>query len=129
MRLLLLIYSLLLLACSREAWRAPMALPAGADSSARSVWAGAGKVKFSGPVTIQVGGSNNSASAADNTKAGQRGGAAATAPNSAATNSTKKSSGSLWWLYLVAMLVGAAGWEYIRAKLPTKWLPWLVGAG
>ena len=114
-RSFLLVLLVLLAACTREAWRAPMAAP---PPDSLTLPALAGKNKFFGPVTItyQLGHDNVATSAAtDARKAGQRGGAAATGAGSKATATTTK-SGTPWWVY--AGLVGlglVAGW-LLRAR-------------
>jgi hypothetical protein len=72
---------------------------------------GAGKVKFKGPVTIQIGASNT----ATTTAIAKAKAPVASAPHATATESTTK-SGPPWWVYAGgAALALLAGW-LLRSK-------------
>ena len=104
--LLILVWVLLLSSCALE-YDVPPATAGPLDSAARAAGLSAGKMKFKGPVTIQlVSGTGNTTTAAtltkptgpvatgagqahDNTKAGQHGGAVATSPGATAGATTR----------------------------------------
>ena len=70
------------------------------------------KVKFTGPVTIQIGGTGNNAASTAIAKAKAP---VASAPHAAATATTTK-AGPPWWLYAgLAALAAAGGW-LLRSK-------------
>lgn len=122
--LLLAACALLLTSCATTA-ELPPATAGPLDSTLRSAGLSTGKIKITGPVTFQVGGTGNTAApvATDNTKAGQRGGAAATAPQAQATASTEK-SGPAWWVLGLVGVVAIAAWEWLSKWLPLGWLFW-----
>jgi hypothetical protein len=128
--LLILVWVLLLSSCALE-YDVPVATAGPLDSAARAAGLSAGKVKFKGPVTIQmVSGTGNTTTAAtqtkptgpvatgagqaqDNTKAGQHGGAVATEPGATAGATTR--TGIPTWqlvvgglLLLILLLLGLA---------------------
>jgi hypothetical protein len=87
------------------------------DSTIRaSTGLSTGKVKFTGPVTFQIGGANNTVNATAMAKVKAP---VATAPHAASTDASKKTSGLPWWLVgvlgLVASLAGI-GWLAIRFR-------------
>ena len=101
---------LLLSGCATQE-RIPAALDARLDSA---LTAGGvpplRKVKFTGPVTFQIGGAGNNATAITKAKA-----PVASAPHAAATAST--ASGPPWWLYLGGGLLLALGGFLLRGRL------------
>lgn len=121
MRYYLLLFALLLASCALE-YDVPVASAGPLDSAARAAGLNAGKMKFNGPVTIQVvSGTGNTTTAAaltkpagpvatgasqaqDFTKAGQQGGAVATAPGATAGATTR--TGVPIWLLVVGGLLG-----------------------
>lgn len=121
MRYLLLLFALLLASCALE-YDVPAVTVGPLDSAARAAGLHAGKMKFKGPVTIQVvTGTGNTTTAAaltklagpvatgasqaqDFTKAGQHGGALATAPDATAGATTR--TGVPIWLLVVGGLLG-----------------------
>jgi hypothetical protein len=138
MRAILLFFcALVLSACALE-YDVPPATAGPLDSTARAAGLSAGKVKFKGPVTIQlVSGKGNTTTAAsltkptgpvangdgqaqDNTKAGQHGGAVATAPNASA-GATTRTGTPAWQLVvggvvLLLLLMASLLWKF-RSKL------------
>jgi len=121
MRYFLFLFALALTSCALE-YDVPAATAGPLDSTARAAGLSAGKMKFKGPVTIQlVSGTGNTTTAAaltkpagpvatgagqaqDNTKAGQHGGAVATAPGATAGATTR--TGIPTWLLVVGGLLG-----------------------
>jgi len=101
-KLLLCVVALgLLVGCATE--RELPALTAGPlDSTLRAAGLSPRKVKFTGPVTLQVGGTGNTATAKAKAPV-------ASAPHATATAATTKASAP-WWLYAggaaLALLVG-----------------------
>lgn len=84
------------------------------DSTIRaSVGLSTRKVKFTGPVTIQLGGTNNTAASTAIAKAK---GPVASAPHATATESTTK-SGVPWWVYAGLAALGLVGGWLLRGKL------------
>lgn len=71
------------------------------DSTLRAAGLPAGKIKFTGPVTIQLGGTNNTATATTVTKPKAP---VAAAPHAVATETTTK-AGLPWYVYVAAALV------------------------
>lgn len=99
----------LLGSCATE--RVPLAIDAKVDSTL--VAAGLSplsvrKVKFTGPVTFQVGGSHNTATAIEKTKA-----PAATAPHA---STTTKEAGTPFYVFGIIALVAAAGGAWARGR-------------
>jgi hypothetical protein len=134
-RLLLALSFLLLLAGCALEYAVPPATAGPIDSALRaSSGLSTGRVKFKGPVTIQLGGSNNQATtvakasapvatggqAQDFTKAGQNGGANATAPGSSA-GATTRTGIPTWQMVaggVLLLLLLLAGLAYtFRARL------------
>ncbi len=77
------------------------------DSTVRATGLSPRKIKFTGPVTLQFGGSGNTATTTAIAKAKAP---VASAPHATATESTTK-SGAPWWLYAGgAALALLAGW-------------------
>jgi len=76
------------------------------DSTLRAAGLTTGKVKFTGPVTLQIGGTGNTATTTAIAKAKAP---VASAPHATATEATTKASAP-WWLYAggaaLALLVG-----------------------
>ena len=66
-----------------------------------------GRIKFKGPVTLQIGGSGNTGSATDATRAKAP---VAAAPHAVASQ-TKTSAGTPWWVFaglvVIGMILGA----------------------
>ena len=84
------------------------------DSTIRaSVGLSTRKVKFAGPVTFQIGGTNNTATSTAIAKAKAP---VAAAPHAAATATTTK-AGMPWWVYAGLALLAAAGGWVLRSKL------------
>jgi hypothetical protein len=124
-RLLLLACASLLASCATMS-EVPATTAGPLDSTFRANGLSTGKIKITGPVTFQVGGTGNMAapSATDNRKAGQRHGSAATAPHATASTTTKEAGTAWYWFALVGVCCIAA-WEYLSSKFaPLKWLPW-----
>ena len=112
-KLLAISCSLLLSSCALER-DVPLATAGPLDSTLRAAGLRTGRVKFNGPVTLQVGGTGNTATstAIDKAKA-----PVASAPHSTATETTTK-TGPLWWVYAVgAALALLAGW-LLRGRWP-----------
>jgi hypothetical protein len=110
-KLLLLIGWLLLVGCSREAWRVPMA-PDTTTLLLPQVPT-AGKIKFTGPVNIiQQHGTGNVATPTATAKV--KANAAAIGP---ATATSTKSGGTPWWVYAVVLGGGALVGFVIRGRL------------
>lgn len=123
MKCILLAFSCLLLlaSCALE-YDVPVASAGPLDSAARAAGLSAGKVKFNGPVTLQVvSGTNNTTTAAaltkpagpvatgaaqaqDYTKAGQHGGALATSPGATA-GATTRTGIPTWQLALGGVVI------------------------
>jgi hypothetical protein len=72
-----------------------------------------GKVKFKGPVSIQLGGTGNTSTATDARKAKAP---VAAAPNAVATE-TKASHGPPWYVYGGLVVLGLAGGWLLRKQL------------
>ncbi len=130
MRYFAILLAWLLAGCTLE-YDVPAATAGPLDSAARAAGLSAGKVKFNGPVTLQVvSGTGNTTTAAaltkpagpvatgagqaqDYTKAGQQGGAVATAPGAAA-GATTRTGVSIWQVVaggavlLLLLLLGLA---------------------
>jgi hypothetical protein len=111
MRKLLVISCLLLSGCALERdLPPPTAGPL--DSTLRAAGLTTGKVKFNGPVTLQIGGAGNTATTTAIAKAKAP---VASAPHATATESTTK-AGPPWWVYAAgAALTLLAGW-LLRSK-------------
>lgn len=109
MRYLLLAISFYLLAgCTREAWRVPMVLP---DSSGPPVVM-VGKLKITGPVTVQAGGTGNVATTTDAAKAKAP---VAAAPNAVASEA-RTTGGVSWWVWVGLVVVGAVAGIWLRGR-------------
>jgi hypothetical protein len=139
--LLFVFYATMLASCATSS-DVPAATAGPLDSTFRAAGLSPSKIKFKGPVTIQVGGTNNTATAItkpsgpvatgagqaqDFTKAGQHGGALATAPGSSAGAATR--TGVPTWqllvgaiLVLLLLLLGLAykfrKWPFSLIKIP-----------
>lgn len=115
MRALLLVVScwLLVAGCALERdLPPPTAGPL--DSTLRAAGLTTRKVKFTGPVTLQVGGTGNVATTTAIEKAKAP---VASAPHATATEATTK-TGPLWWVYAGLGLLAVAGGWLLRSKLP-----------
>jgi len=91
-------------------------IPAAFDARLDSALTAAGvpplrKVKFTGPVAFQVGGTGNVATALTKAKA-----PVASAPHAAATEARTK-AGPPWWVYLVGGMLLALGGFVLRGRL------------
>lgn len=103
MRQLLAIGCLLLSSCATE-YEVPAAVAGPIDSTFRAAGLPARKIKFTAPVTIQMGGTNNTASA---TTVGKAKGPVAAAPAAVATNTSQKAGGTAWWqIGAISLVVG-----------------------
>ena len=123
MRLLLLLYCLLMLACTRGEF-------AGVESvgDTTRVPAGTAIGKLKARTVIIQQGQGNVATPTDNTQAGQKGGSAATAPGAVA--STTKPAGLPWWVFALVGVGSIAGWEWLTSQFKlAAWLPWRVKPG
>jgi hypothetical protein len=119
MRTLLLAASCLLLASCATEYKVPAAVAGPLDSSARAAGLSPRKIKFTGPVTLQVGGSHNTATALEKPN-----GPLATAPHATATDASKK-GGLPWWVFVGVGAVSIAAWEWLTKNFtPMGWLPW-----
>lgn len=88
------------------------------DSTFRANGLSTGKVKFNGPVTFQLGGTNNTATS---TAIGKNKAPVAAAPQAAATETTSKSGPPLSVYVLLGagmLLAGAVGGFYLSRRLP-----------
>ncbi|MGI4760593.1 MAG: hypothetical protein ACRYF0_07805 [Janthinobacterium lividum] len=110
---LLVVASLLYLACScATQQRIPAALDARLDSAlTTSGVPPLRKLKFTGPVTFQIGGTGNVATAIAKTKA-----PVASAPHATAS-AVKTWAGPPWYVYLVGGLLLALGGFLLRGRL------------
>lgn len=109
---LLLAIGLLLLTSCAHGDELASALSQPLDSAVRHQFASR-KLKFTGPVTIQVGGTGNTATTTDASRAK----APVAAGPHATASETKTAAGLPWWLYLVAGLLLVAGGFWLRGKL------------
>lgn len=82
------------------------------DSTLRAAGLTTGKVKFNGPVTLQIGGTGNTATTTAIEKAKAP---VASAPRATATESTTK-SGPPWWVYASGAALAALGGWLLRSK-------------
>jgi len=90
----------------------PLATAGPLDSTLRAAGLHTGKVKFNGPVTLQIGGSGNTATTTAIAKAKAP---VASAPHATATESTTK-FGPPWWVYAGGTALALlAGW-LLRGK-------------
>ena len=80
------------------------------DSTLRAAGLTTGKVKFNGPVTLQIGGSGNVATTIAKAKA-----PVASAPHATATETTTRAP-TPWYVFAGLVLVGAAGGAWLRGK-------------
>jgi hypothetical protein len=103
--------------CAMES-QVPPAAAGPIDSTFRAAGLRTHKVKFKGPVTIQIGGTGNTAST---TAIGKSKAPAATAPHAVATDASKK-AGTRWWIFAVLAVVGGVGGFFLARRLPS-WLP------
>ncbi|MGI4865449.1 MAG: hypothetical protein ACRYFZ_16115 [Janthinobacterium lividum] len=71
-----------------------------------------GKIKFNGPVTFQIGGTNNTASATSVAKAKAP---VAAAPHAAATDASTR-AGTPWYVFAALVLIGAGVGAWLRGK-------------
>jgi hypothetical protein len=94
---------LLLGSCATE-YEVPAAVAGPIDSTFRATGLSPRKVKFTGPVTLQIGGTNNTATATAIAKAKAP---VAAAPHAVATETTTK-AGTPWYVY-AALVVGGIG--------------------
>ncbi len=122
MRLLLLLFCLLSLACGRNNFGGVQAV---GDTTRLASGTNVGKIKAD-VVIIQTGQSNN-ASTTDYTKAGQRAQSAAVGTGN--TAEATKTAATPMWVYMLVGVCSVIGWEILTGKVPAKWLPWRVGAG
>jgi len=104
----------LLSSCATE-YAVPAAVAGPIDSTFRAAGLPPRKIKFTAPVTIQLGGTNNTASA---TTVGKAKAPVATAPSASATAPARK-TGLPWWAYaglaslcLVAGFVVRGKWKF-----------------
>lgn len=132
MRYLLLLFALALAGCALE-YDVPVATAGPLYSTARAAGLSVGKMKFKGPVTIQlVSGTGNTTTAAaltkpagpaaigagqaqDFTKAGQQGGAVATAPGATA-GATTRTGIAAWQLVAGGVVLLLLSWVYCYRK-------------
>ena len=106
MKHLLLLLAWLLSGCALER-DVPAATAGPLDSTLRAAGLTTGKVKFNGPVTLQIGGSGNMATTTTIAKAKAP---VASAPHATATETTTKARPP-WWVYAGgAALALLAGW-------------------
>jgi hypothetical protein len=110
MRLLLLLYCLLTLACTWGEFAGVQCAGTTADAPTR-VPAGTAIGKLKAGTVIMQNDTGNVANATNNTKTGQKGGAAATAPGAVASTTTQ-SGLSYWWL--LAPVAGLLWWQRKR---------------
>lgn len=109
----LLLGAWLLSGCALER-HVPIATAGPLDSTLRAAGLTTGKVKFTGPVTLQIGGSGNTATTTAIAKAKAP---VASAPHAIATEATTK-AGPPWWAYAGGFLLSLlAGW-LLRGKWP-----------
>jgi hypothetical protein len=87
-------YAALLLSSCATAYEVPAAVAGPIDSTFRAQGLSPRKIKFTGPVTLQVGGTGNTATTTAIAKAKAP---VATAPAAVATDASKKTSGLPWW--------------------------------
>jgi len=80
------------------------------DSTLRAAGLTTGKVKFKGPVTLQIGGSGNVATTIAKAKA-----PVASAPHATATETTSRAP-TPWYVFAGLVLAGAAGGAWLRGK-------------
>lgn len=101
----------------------PPATAGPVDSLVRArVGLSTGKVKFTGPVTFQIGGTGNTSTSTAIAKAK---GPVASAPHATATESTTKSGPPAWVYVLIgglSLAAGAVGGFLLARRLPS-WLP------
>lgn len=121
MRALLLASACALLTSCASSYEVPAALAGPIDSTVRAAGLSTGKIKFQGPVTFQVGGTNNTAST---TAVGKAKGPTATAPHAVATDASTKASGPAWWVFALVGVAAIAAWEWLSKTLPLGWLFW-----
>jgi hypothetical protein len=127
MRLLLLLFCLLSLACTRGEFAGVTGAGTTADDTV-TVPAGTNIWKLKAGTVIIQQGTGNVATPTDNRKAGQKGGAAATAPKASASATTEKAA-LPWWVFALVGLLSIAGWEYLSHSNLLAWLPWRVKPG
>jgi hypothetical protein len=109
-KLLILLLLVVVSSCSREVWRAPMAV----DTTLLGALPPGSKYKFTGPVTFTIQhGQGNVATATATGKV--KADAAATGPGSTATST--KPAGLPWYIYAAGalLLMGVGFW--LRSKL------------
>jgi hypothetical protein len=85
------------------------------------------KLKFTGPVTIQVGQGNSSQVGTN--KTGQRAQAVSTGASSPVQASQNK-SGVTWWIFVLVGVANVIGWEWLRRQVvPLGRRPWRAKSG
>ncbi|WP_201980350.1 hypothetical protein [Hymenobacter rubidus] len=103
----------LLSSCNREAWQS-QPLSHEADSLIKATLPSARKIVIRAPVNIVVQHGNNNVAnpvATGKTKA-------AAAAIGAGSQATAKPGGTPWWVFGLVAVAGAAGWEWLRSKIP-----------
>jgi len=90
----------------------PAATAGPLDSTLRAAGLTTGKVKFNGPVTLQIGGSGNVATTTTIAKVKAP---VAAAPHATATETTTR-AGTPWSVYAALVLVGAVVGAWLRGK-------------
>ena len=113
MRALLFAASLLLSSCATE-YEVPDAVAGPIDSTFRAAGLPARKIKFTAPVTIQLGGTNNTASA---TTVGKAKAPVAAAPAAVATDASQKAGGTPWWVFALVLAVGLGCGTWLASRL------------
>lgn len=112
-KLLALSCGLLLSSCALER-DVPPAAAGPLDSTLRAAGLNPRRVKFNGPVTLQIGGTGNTATTTAIAKAKAP---VASAPHATATEATTK-AGAPWWLYAGGTALALlAGW-LLRGRWP-----------
>lgn len=124
MRLLLLLFVLLQLACARR----PGLTTADGGPDTVLLPAGAAVHKIKARTVILQTGQGHTATTADYTKAGQRSQSAAIGTGNTATATTKKAGVPLW-VYVLVGVGSVIGWELVTRRVPAAWLPWRVRPG
>jgi hypothetical protein len=104
--------ALLLGSCATE-YEVPAAVAGPLDATVRANGLSPRKIKITGPLTLQVGGTNNTATS---TAIGKAKAPVAAAPNASATESRTK-TGPPWWVYAGLATLGLAGGFMLRGKL------------